>query len=39
MKVEYYLAHDDERKRIAANGQRKVRELFTFDDRIGRILG
>jgi spore maturation protein CgeB len=33
-KVKYYLAHDDERREIARNGQRAVRERFNFDDRI-----
>jgi spore maturation protein CgeB len=33
-KVQYYLAHDEERKEIARNGQQAVRERFNFDDRI-----
>jgi spore maturation protein CgeB len=33
-KVQYYLAHDDERREIARNGQQAVRERFNFDDRI-----
>jgi spore maturation protein CgeB len=33
-KVQYYLAHDEERKEIARNGQRAVRERFNFDDRV-----
>jgi spore maturation protein CgeB len=33
-KVQYYLAHDDERKEIARNGQKAVRERFNFDDKI-----
>lgn len=37
-KTMYYLANDDLRNRIAENGQRKVRELFGFDKRIGELL-
>lgn len=37
-KVDYYLRHDGERERIAANGRKKVRELFAFEERIGRIF-
>jgi spore maturation protein CgeB len=33
-KVKYYLAHDDERREIARNGQKAVRERFSFDDRV-----
>ena len=36
-KVRYYLAHEDERKRIALNGQRKVRELHNYDVRLEYI--
>lgn len=36
-KVQYYLANDDARKEIAHNGYNKVKEYFTFDDRIHRI--
>jgi len=37
-KTMYYLNHDELRKRIAENGQRKVRELFGFDKKIGELL-
>jgi len=32
--AEYYLTHEEERERIAANGQKKVLEKYTF----GRVL-
>ncbi len=41
-KVRYYLVHEDERKRIALNGQKKVRELHNYDvrfDCIEKITG
>lgn len=34
MKCRYYLEHEEERKQIAANGYRKVCELFGYEDRI-----
>lgn len=37
-KTMYYLVHDDLRKTIAGNGQRKVRELFGFDKKIEELL-
>ena len=33
-KVRYYLTHEDERKRIALNGQKKGRELHSYDERL-----
>lgn len=33
-KVRYYLKHDEERRRIAMNGQKKVRELHNYDARL-----
>lgn len=36
-KVRYYLTHEDERKRIALNGQKKVRELHNYDVRLDYI--
>lgn len=33
-KIRYYLEHDEERERIAQAGQAKVRELFSYDNRI-----
>lgn len=38
MKVDYYLKHEEERKMIAENGRKKVRELFSFDDKIMKLL-
>lgn len=38
MKVMYYLKHDEKRIRIAENGHRKVREKFSFDDRLKTLL-
>lgn len=29
-KIEYYLTHEEERRRIAENGQRKVQERFSY---------
>lgn len=37
-KCAYYLEHDEERRRIAENGHRKVRELFRYEDRLADIL-
>ena len=37
-KVGYYLEHEEERKRIAWNGYRKVREKHTYIERIHTIL-
>ena len=33
-KIKYYLENDEERERIAKAGQAKVRELFSYDNRI-----
>lgn len=33
-KVRYYLGHEDERKKIALNGQKKVRQLHNYDVRL-----
>ncbi len=38
VKVMYYLEHEEERVRIAENGNRKVCEGFSFDDRMKTIL-
>lgn len=38
LKVQYYLEHDDERRRIADNGFKKVKELCSFDDRIKKMF-
>ena len=37
-KVGYYLEHEEERKRIAWNGYRKVREKHSYIERIRTIL-
>lgn len=37
-KVAYYLEHEEERARIAANGAKKVRELHTMKNRIEVML-
>lgn len=38
-KVRYYLEHDEERRRIAMNGQKKVRELHNYDARLEVMEG
>ena len=37
-KCEYYLGHEKERAQIAANGARKVRENYSIEAVLGRIL-
>lgn len=37
-KIKYYLEHEEERKQIAANGMALVREQFTYEKQIGKIL-
>lgn len=37
-KVAYYLEHEEERKRIAENGYRKVKEHHTYVQRINEML-
>lgn len=37
--VDYYLEHEEERKKIAENGRRKVREFHDYDSRIDEIAG
>lgn len=37
-KTQYYLAHEAERKEITARGLRIIKEAFSFDDRIGKML-
>jgi spore maturation protein CgeB len=36
--VAYYLAHDDERERIAAAGQAHVHAHHTYDQRMARLV-
>lgn len=37
-KIAYYLEHEEERKEIARAGQRKVRELFSYQKKLKEIL-
>lgn len=37
-KTLYYLEHEDERKQIAANGHKKVKELFSYEKCFQNIL-
>ena len=37
--MDYYLAHDDEREKVASAGLRRVKEDFSFEDRIEKMLG
>lgn len=37
--VEYYLEHEEERKKIAENGYRKVKELLSYGGQVDKILG
>lgn len=38
-KTAYYLAHDEERKQIALNGQRKAFENYAYTKLLPRVLG
>ena len=38
-KIDYYLCHDDERKKIAANGLERVRENFSYEKGLARLFG
>ncbi len=38
LKADYYLKHEEERKRIAAAGFEKVKRDFTFAERLGKML-
>lgn len=38
VKVLFYLGHEEERKAIAENGYRKVKNLFQFDDKLKKML-
>ena len=37
-KIDYYLAHEEERRRIAHAGYLKVKELFNYDVGVGKII-
>ena len=37
-KIDYYLTHEEERQEIAANGYRKVRECYTFEHQLKKII-
>lgn len=37
-KIAYYLAQEEERVKIAANGQKKVRELFSYQTGLERLF-
>lgn len=37
-KIYYYLEHDDERRQIAANGYRKVKEFHNYNIRVKEIM-
>lgn len=37
-KIEYYLTHEDERRQIAGNGQRKVREKFSYQTGLEKLF-
>ena len=36
--IRYYLAHDEERERIARNGYEEVRQKYSWKTRIGEVL-
>jgi spore maturation protein CgeB len=37
-KIDYYLAHEEERQQIAVNGYKRVCENYTYDIMLGNIL-
>lgn len=37
-KIAYYLEHEDERKKIAMAGSKKVKELFSYEVKLAEIL-
>ena len=37
-KAVYYLKHDDARRQLALNGYEKIKEYFTYEDRIQKML-
>ena len=38
-KKAYYLSHEEERRQIAANGQKKVQEKFSYQIGLDRLFG
>ena len=38
-KIDYYLTHEEERKQIARNGQKKVREAFSYQIGLAKLFG
>lgn len=38
LKTQYYLEHEEERKKIAAAGYERVKRDFTFKERLGKML-
>lgn len=37
-KIDYYLAHDEERIRIGINGYKKVKQCYTYEHQLNKIL-
>lgn len=37
-KIEYYLSHEEERRQIAANGQKKVQERFSYQAGLEKLF-
>lgn len=37
-KADYYLRHDDERIRVGVNGYRKVKERYTYEQQMDKII-
>lgn len=37
-KIDYYLSHDEERIAIAQNGYNKVKNLYSYDERLAQML-
>lgn len=39
LKVDYYLSHDEERRKIAANGKKKIIDMFAYKNVWDKIFG
>ncbi|MCR4761967.1 MAG: glycosyltransferase, partial [Lachnospiraceae bacterium] len=37
-KTAYYLSHDEVRQRMAINGYKKVRDQYTYEKQLAKIL-